>query len=215
MATEAGLQEDEDSKTETQPPVKENTLKLKDDDSEKSNTEHSTDKNEENCTLDRKQHPEHSDSDEEKSDKMQENMDNDEVEENCDETQAGKDIPDPLRVDWFERLQLQAKGDGQKDWESYNACQDLRKVCRKLSCSERQFYAILMSVFAAMTFAMVFGLFVLQAQITMSSHEILTQVASVKKEMPQGMYSLYYDYLDSGIMPDKVDLRANTSIFVH
>ena len=45
--------------------------------------------------------------------------------------------------------------------------------------------------------------------------QIITQVQSAKKELPEGMYNLYFDYLESGQMPDNVDLRANTTIFVH
>ena len=47
--------------------------------------------------------------------------------------------------------------------------------------------------------------------------QIVSQMqSSSKKGMPQGMYTLYFDYLESSAhMPDKVDLRANTSIFVH
>ncbi|XP_076456451.1 uncharacterized protein LOC143290813 [Babylonia areolata] len=121
----------------------------------------------------------------------------------------------PLSVDLYDKLCAENRAEEVLQWDTYLVGEDLRRACKKLSCSEKHLYVLLMSLFMALTFAMVFGLCVLQAQVSMNSKEILSKVQGPKKAIPQGMYTLYYDYLDSGVLPENVDLRANTSIFVH
>ncbi|KAL8582856.1 hypothetical protein ACOMHN_042689 [Nucella lapillus] len=122
----------------------------------------------------------------------------------------------PLNVDLYEKLRAENMKDNLTlQWESYLATEGLQKTCRRLFLSERQLYGLMMSIFMVVTFAMVFGLCVLQAQMSMTSKQLLSKVQGPKKPLPQGMYTLYYDYLDSGVLPENVDLRANTSIFVH
>ncbi|PVD32427.1 hypothetical protein C0Q70_07861 [Pomacea canaliculata] len=53
------------------------------------------------------------------------------------------------------------------------------------------------------------------ACLSRRSQQILNQLAASKRNIPQNVYDLYFDYLEWGADMDQVDLRANTSIFVH
>lgn len=47
---------------------------------------------------------------------------------------------DPPSVDLCDRLRAEnGAGGSDNQWDDYNACDDLRRACKRLSCSERQF----------------------------------------------------------------------------
>ncbi|KAK7479073.1 hypothetical protein BaRGS_00029665 [Batillaria attramentaria] len=102
----------------------------------------------------------------------------------------------------------------EKDSTDEGETDDSVQGCRKLHVTEKNIYKALMSLLVLMGFAMVISLFALQAYISWKSHQTLTKV-QLAKDLPQGMYDLYFDYLEWGPDLDKVDLRVNTTIFVH
>ncbi|KAH9491528.1 hypothetical protein Btru_032293 [Bulinus truncatus] len=57
-------------------------------------------------------------------------------------------------------------------------------------------------------------LFTLQAYLAFRSYQIMHQL-NVKKHVPDMLYQFYFDSHEWSINLDKVDLRANTSIFIH
>ncbi|CAL1547593.1 unnamed protein product [Lymnaea stagnalis] len=57
-------------------------------------------------------------------------------------------------------------------------------------------------------------LFILQAYMAFRSYQIMHQLSS-KRQMPEMLYQIYFDGHDWAMDLDKVDLRANTTIFIH
>ncbi|KAI8764441.1 hypothetical protein BgiBS90_029826 [Biomphalaria glabrata] len=57
-------------------------------------------------------------------------------------------------------------------------------------------------------------LFTLQAYMAFRSYQIMHQL-NVKKHVPEMLYQFYFDSHDWHINLDKVDLKANTTIFIH
>ncbi|XP_041361624.1 uncharacterized protein LOC121377626 [Gigantopelta aegis] len=82
-------------------------------------------------------------------------------------------------------------------------------IFKKLSRSEK-----LIQFLTIFSFSLFFGLFLIQANMAWQSYQMLQQL-SRGPDIPDTVYSLYFDYMESGLDPNQVDLRANTTIFVH
>ncbi|XP_046578188.1 uncharacterized protein LOC124285939 [Haliotis rubra] len=67
---------------------------------------------------------------------------------------------------------------------------------------------------AIFSFSLFIGLFLVQANMAWQSYQMLQRL-SRNRPVPDMVYQLYFDYLEWEIDPSKVDLKVNTSIFVH
>ncbi|XP_046358329.1 uncharacterized protein [Haliotis cracherodii] len=67
---------------------------------------------------------------------------------------------------------------------------------------------------AIFSFSLFIGLFLVQANMAWQSYQMLQRL-SRNRPVPDMVYHLYFDSLDWEIDPSKVDLKVNTSIFVH